>query len=61
MFIIRNRGHGIAVQIANIGSFTYNQVVPLESPRIELPPAPTPMKCRDADFIRLIHFNSNKT
>jgi hypothetical protein len=46
---------GIIITIGNFGSFIYNKEKPLLIPpdkTLLLQPPPTPMKCKDADFVR---------
>jgi len=42
----------ITVQISNLGSFTNNSERPILLPASQLPAPPTPMKCKDAEFVR---------
>jgi len=42
----------ISVEISNLGSFTNNSERPILLPASQLPAPPTPMKCKDADFVR---------
>ena len=42
----------VTVEISNIGSFSQNSEKPIISPALQLSPPPTPMKCKDADFVR---------